>query len=149
MRRFLYDTAVFLYAVGSDHPLREPCREIVALARHGELAGEASVEVIQEFAHVRMRRGGDRQEALTLTRAVADLCELHDFDRRDLPLVMTLLEQHEALGVRDAVHAATALGAGIDAILSPDTDFDAVPGLDRIDPLDHGALGRLAARAGT
>jgi len=135
---------VFLYAVGADHAYRDPCRQIVDRARRGELAGEASVELIQEFAHVRLRRGGDRSEAISLARAVAGLCELRDFGRRDLPLAMTLLEEHESLDVRDAVHAATALAAGLDAILSPDSAFDSVQGLERIDPADRAAVARLA-----
>lgn len=144
MRRFLYDTAIFVYAVGGEHRLREPCREIVARARRGELAGEASVELVQEFAHIRLRRGSDRSEALALTRAVADLCALHDFDRQDLPLILTLLDQHPQLDVRDAVHAATALARGIDAVLSPDVAFDSVPGLSRVDPADAPSVAALA-----
>jgi predicted nucleic acid-binding protein len=27
VRRFLYDTSIFVYALGSEHPYREPCRE--------------------------------------------------------------------------------------------------------------------------
>lgn len=49
------------------------------------------------------------------------------------------------VGGRDAVHAATALEAGISVIVSPDSDFDGIDGLSRIDPkslneaLDGGA----------
>lgn len=113
-------------------------------ASRGELAGEASVELVQEFAHVRMRRHADREGALALTRSVAELCDLHDFERRDLPLVLTLLRQHERLHVRDAVHAATALNHGIELILSPDRAFDALAGLERVDPADSNAVGMLS-----
>ena len=41
-----------------------------------------------------------------------------------------------ALQMRDAIHAATALNRGIDLILSPDTGFDDVEGLERLDPMD-------------
>lgn len=144
MARFLYDTAVFVYAVGSEHHYRKPCRAIVASARSGELAGEASVELVQEFAHVRIRRTGDRPGALALARAVGELCRLHGFEPPDLPLAMTLLEHHTGLQTRDAVHAATAINRGIRKILSPDRAFDAVPGLDRIDPADEGGVAALA-----
>lgn len=145
MRRFLYDTAVFVYAVGTPHRYRDPCRAIVERAGRHELSGEASIELVQEFAHVRLRRGGGRRETLALARAVADVCELHDFERRDLPLMMSLLEHHAGLHARDAVHAATALNRGIDAILSPDAAFDVVPGLERIDPADDAGVAALAA----
>ena len=43
------------------------------------------------------------------------------------------------IGGRDAVHAATALLAGFDAVVSPDRDFAVVEGLRRLDPAE--ALG--------
>ena len=144
MSRFLYDTAVFVYAVGKEHPYRDPCRRIVAAARDGAVAGEASVEVVHELAHVLVRRGGDRARALRLAGAVAELARLHEFSPTDLPLMMTLLADHRALDVRDAVFAATALNRGIPLILSPDRAFDEVPGLDRLDPSAPDALERLA-----
>jgi predicted nucleic acid-binding protein len=144
MTRFLYDTAVFVYAVGADHPYRDPCRRIVAAARDGSVAGEASVELVHELAHVLVRRGGDRARALKLTGAAASLVRLHDFSPGDLPLVMTLLADHPALDVRDAVFAATALNRGVALILSPDRAYDEVPGLDRLDPAAPDVLARLA-----
>lgn len=143
MSRFLYDTAVFIYAVGKEHPYRDPCREVVAAARDGALAGEASVEVIHELAHVLIRRGGDRAKALRLASAAAELVRLHEFSPSDLPLTMTLLADHPALDARDAVFAATALNRGIPLILSPDRAYDDVPGLDRVDPAAPDALERL------
>lgn len=138
--RFLYDTAVFVYAVGADHKYREPCRLIVEHARRGDLAGEASVELVQEFAHLRMRRMGDRGEALRLAGEVAQLCRLHAFEPRDLPLMMTLLERHPQLDARDAVFAATALNRNVGAILSPDRAFDGIQGLERVDPAEAAKL---------
>lgn len=142
--RFLYDTAIFIYAVGADHPYRDPCRDIVARARAGEIAGEASVELVQEFAHVRLRRTGDRATAIRLAGDVAQLCRLHSFEASDLPLMLTLLDRHERLGVRDAVFAATALNRNVGAILSPDRAFDGIRGLRRIDPADARAVATLA-----
>lgn len=142
--RFLYDTAIFVYAVGAEHPYRESCREIVARSARGELSGEASVELVQEFAHVRLRRTGDRADALRLAGEVAQLCRLHAFEPGDLPLTLTLLDRHEALGVRDAVFAATALNRSVPAILSPDRAFDGIRGLRRVDPTDARAVAKLS-----
>ena len=61
---------------------------------------------------------------------------VHDFDARVLQRALELVGTHERIGGRDAVHAATALVAGIAAIISPDRAFDRVPGLRRIDPAD-------------
>ena len=144
MRRFLYDTTVFVYAAGADHRYRDPCRAILERATAGALTGEASVELVQEFAHVRLRRGSERQAALELAGAVAQLCRLHAFEPADLPLMMTLLARHAELSARDAVHAATALNRGVTAILTADRHFDVIDGLERVDPLDTAAVDALA-----
>jgi uncharacterized protein len=139
--RFLYDTSVFVYARGAEHEHREPCRDLVRLAAQGVLTGEASVELIQEYAHILRRRGLDGTRVREQARDVAGLCLLHDFGEDDLRLALNLVATHPGLRVRDAVHAATALRRGISAIVSPDRDFDGIAGLERLDP--HDAVRRL------
>lgn len=138
--RFLYDTAVFVYAVGREHPLREPCRAIVRAARDGRLQGEASVELVHEYAHLILRRTGDRRRAAREARAVWRLCTLHEVTVPDLARSIEVFES-TIVGGRDALHAATALNRGIGYVLSPDRAFDTVEGLERIDPVH--ALARL------
>lgn len=142
--RFLYDTAIFVYAVGSGHPLREPCREVVRRAGAGELRGEASADLLQEYAHQRMRRTGDRSEALVTARAIVPLCRWHDVTLADAELGLELCGRHPRLRARDGTFAAVALRRSIPAILTPDTDFDGIDGLQRVDPGDPGSLAALA-----
>ena len=139
--RFLYDTGVFLYATGTEHAYRAPCREIVRLAADGALFGEASVELVQEYVHVRARRSGEHGNAVRGGRYVSQLCRLHALEPDDMSLGLSLLERSPRLQMRDALHAATALNRDIQLILSPDRAFDQVPGLERVDPLH--ALERL------
>ena len=129
----LVDTAVLLYAVGGDHPMRAGSRRIVAAAGNGQIELHASVEMVQEFVVHRMRRGS-RPSAVRQARDVAGLCVLHDFDRAVLRTALDLISDADTLGGRDAVHAATALQHGLPIIVSPDHAFDNVPGLRRIDP---------------
>lgn len=136
MRRFLYDTNVFVYAVGRPHHYQEPCRHVLALAGQNSLHGEASVEVLQEYVHVRARRTGDRESASREALRVGALCTLLPVMLSDVRLALSLFRAQPALEARDALHAATALNRGIDAILTTDTAFDGVPGLERIDPTD-------------
>lgn len=142
MRRFLYDTNVFVYAVGQEHPYREPCRRIVELARTRRLHGEASAEMVQEFAHVRARRTS-RAQAAGDARSVVGLCRLHPLGDRELDAALRLFERQPALSMRDAIHCATATLQGIDAILSVDRDLDGIEGLERIDPADTPAVEAL------
>lgn len=143
MTAFLYDTAVFVHAVGGEHPYREPCRAILGRARTGELRGDASIALVQEFVHQRARRTGDRAEAVRRARLIPALCRLHDVERRSLARALELFARHPALTARDASFAALALDRGIPAILSPDRAFDGIDGLTRVDPLDASAVAAL------
>lgn len=134
MNRYLVDTNIFLYARGKDHPYRESCRAALRAAGDGQVGLECSVELVQEFAHVLLRREIDRASALQQVDEVRGQCRIHTFDAEVLAQTVTLLREHEPLGVRDAVHLATALHAGITLILSTDRVFDDAPHVQRIDP---------------
>lgn len=143
MRRFLFDTSVFIYALGGEHPYREPCRAIVLAQGDGRLAGEASVELLHEFAYVRSRRTVTRSNASRSTRDIVEMCPLHTVDRADIERALDLWVRHQALDMRDAIFVAQALDRGIDAILSADRGFDGIHGLERIDPADADAVATL------
>jgi uncharacterized protein len=143
LRRFLYDTSIFIYALGGEHPYREPCREIVRKATAGELQGEASVDLLQELVHQRHRRTGDRNAAARSARNAAELVQLHPLEPEDVLRGIDLFATHPSLDARDAVFAALALNRGIDAILATDRAFEKIDGLERIDPSDEKALAGL------
>lgn len=109
----------------------------------GLLAAEASVELIHEFAYVRVRRGIARQVAAADARDIAGTSRLHVVEPGDVERALDLWCEHERLDMRDAIFAAQALNRGIDAILSPDKGFDGIPGLVRIDPADADAVATL------
>ncbi|MGI8594768.1 MAG: type II toxin-antitoxin system VapC family toxin [Solirubrobacteraceae bacterium] len=144
MRRFLYDTNVFVYALGAEHPYQAPCAAVIARAQRGELRGEASVDLVQEFLHHRLRQTGDRSDAARYAREVAALCRLHELRPDDVPLALSLFERHSELSARDAFFAAVALNRRIDAILTADRDFESLPGLERVDPMDRAVVDTLA-----
>src|SRR5688500_7640344 len=50
------DTTVLCYTVGESHPLREPCRQLLLAQADGRVDAATTIEVIQEFVHVRARR---------------------------------------------------------------------------------------------
>jgi hypothetical protein len=143
VRRFLFDTGVFIYALGGEHRYREPCRAILREIGGGLIAGEASIELIHEFAYVRLRRGVARREAATDARDIVAASRLHVVEPSDIKRALELWCEHERLDMRDAIFAAQALNRDIDAILSPDQGFDEVPGLERIDPADADAVATL------
>lgn len=135
---------MFIYAVGGEHPYRPPCQEILRRLALGEVAGEASADLVQEFLHQRTRRTGDRASAAAQARRIFETCRLHDVERRDVPVALDLFAATPSLSARDAMFAAVALNRDISVILSPDRGFDDVAGLRRVDPSDHEAVAALA-----
>jgi len=130
------DTTILVYAVGDDHPLRSPSRRLVELVRDGALRATTTVEVIQEFVHVRARRRG-RVDAASLGRDLTTmLSPLLRPDLDDLHAGLDLFESNKALGAFDAVLAAAARRAGARALASADLAFAEVDGLVHLDPAD-------------
>jgi predicted nucleic acid-binding protein len=133
----LLDSAIAVYALGADDPRRLPCRRLLNRASAGEFRAYASVEMIQELTHHRLRRTGNRRDAAADGRDVSAMCTLLSFDREVLDLSLELIERFPTIRGRDAVHAATALAYGIERIASTDPAFDGIPGLTRLDPMAH------------
>jgi predicted nucleic acid-binding protein len=131
----LLDTTVLVYAVGSDHPLQAPCRAVVAAIGRGELAATTTVEVIQEFAHVRARRRSRAEARTTAIRFVDLLSPLVEPNGDDLIAGLALFERHESLGAFDGVLAATVLNrVELSGLMSADRAFAEVEGLRLVDP---------------
>jgi predicted nucleic acid-binding protein len=132
----LIDSAVAIYGLGGDGPYKAACRALMMRVATQEFRMYASVEMIQELVHHRLRVTGDRGVAAADGRDTAAICTLLFFDREVLDLSLDLIERIPTIRGRDAVHAATALAYGIETIVSPDRAFDGIPGLTRVDPLD-------------
>ena len=131
------DTTVLVYAAGSEHPLREPARALVAAIAEGRVEATTTVEVIQEFVHVRARRRGRGDAAARGRELLRLLGPLLAPGEADLAMALGLFEQHEKLGMFDAVLAATTMLSGADALVSADQAFADVRGLTHLDPASH------------
>lgn len=134
------DTAVFMYAGGSEHPLRDPCRRILHSAALGNLSATTSTEVVQEILH-RYLSIGRPQTGLQMATDTLDMFApvlpiTHGLMRR-LP---RLVERYPRLSARDLIHVATCLAEGIDTIVSPDLGFDQVHEIRRLDPTEVATL---------
>lgn len=123
------DTTVLVYAVGADHPHREPSRALIEAVEQGRLQATTTLEVIQEFAHVRARCRG-RQDAVRHARAYADVfAPLLLPVREDVDRGLALFQRHGRLGAFDALLAAAAIRAGAEALVSADRAFAGVGGV--------------------
>ena len=137
----LLDTTILVYAVGDQHPLREPCRRVLAAHADGRIEASTTVEAIQEFVHVRARRR-TRDDAVALARSFAQAFDLLVFTPDDLDLGLSLFVRHPNLGAFDALLAGAALNHGAEALISADRAFAAIPGIRWIDPTGSG-LGEI------
>jgi predicted nucleic acid-binding protein len=132
------DTTVLVYAVGAEHPLRDPCRQLVSAIAEGELDATTTVEVIQEFAHVRARRRG-RADATRLSNDYAELLSpLITVTPDDLKAGLAIFERDERLGAFDAVLAASAAARGATALVSADSAFAAARAVTHVTPDQRG-----------
>lgn len=137
------DTTVLVYSKGADHPLRGPCRELIAAIADGRIEATTTPEVIQEFAHVRARRR-DRADAAALAGSFAELLSpLMVIDRDQLDAGLLLFRSTSGLGAFDAVLAASAIAADAAAIVSADRAFALVEGISHVFPDAEGVAGML------
>jgi predicted nucleic acid-binding protein len=100
------DTNVFVYAVGSPHPLREPARRILIDAAVEAEALVTSCEVLQELLHVYLpvERLDTLDKAWTL--ATSRTVDIWSIEQDDLALARSSITRHPGLTARDLLHLA-------------------------------------------
>ena len=140
-RAILLDSAIAIYSLGDNHRYKDSCRAVTNSAARDEIRAYASVEMVQELLHHRLRQTDNHALAAADGHDVSSVCTLLNFDREVLDLSLDLIERIPIIRGRDAIHAATALAYGIERIISPDAAFDGIPGLPRIDPMEFTATG--------
>ena len=128
------DTTILAYAVGGEHPLREPCRRLVTAIRDGVVTATTTVDVIQEFTHGYARRRPRATAAAHARRYVTLLAPLLAPTDRDLDAGLKLFEDHERLDALDAVLAATAIAHQAEALVSADRAFGSIRRLRHVAP---------------
>jgi hypothetical protein len=140
------DTTVLVYATGAAHPLRDPCVALLEAIADARVAASTTPEVVQEFVHVRARRG-TRQDAVELGRSFIDLLSpLVPVEERHVSLGLDLFQRHMTIGAFDALLAAVALESGAVAVVSADQAFSRLPGLRHVAPGTR-AFDRLLRRS--
>ncbi|MTV27908.1 type II toxin-antitoxin system VapC family toxin [Nitriliruptoraceae bacterium ZYF776] len=106
------DTSVLIYAVGADHQLRAPSTDLIDAIGRGELPATTTVEVIQEFTHVRARRR-DREDAAGLAaQYLTLLTPLITVTADDLRAGLDRFRRSSTIGCFDAVLVAAAQRIG-------------------------------------
>ena len=133
------DANVFIYAV-----IQVPsARDLQMAVANGSLVAKTSIAVLEEIWHVELRSKsvippGTTRATIELMRPLIEIDESTFTDALNLAAPTTL-------GANDRVHVATCRAHGITAIVTADSAFDGVAGLQRFDPLDGSAIESLLA----
>ncbi len=107
------DTNVFMYAVGSPHPLKEQAREFFQECSQSNTSLYTSAEVLQELLHAYLpvRRSQTLDAAMALMEG-ADV-DVWPLEEADIALARQLYAQRPFLAARDLCHLASCRRRGV------------------------------------
>ena len=130
------DTNIPIYAAGRDHRYKEPCARIIRVIADNPTHFITDAEVLQELMHhyLRTNRWTVGREIFrrfeTLLRG-----RIEPTYPEDVREAARLADQSLQSNSRDLVHASVMRRYGTSLVISTDTDFDRIPGVRRLDPM--------------
>lgn len=132
----LIDANVAIYAVGSMHPYREPCRRLMEMVDGGDHDLLTDSETLQEILH--FMRGRDRAAVgySLVSGLIWSLRSVIPIGAAEIGAAIGLLREYSQLDARDAVHAAVVQLHGLEGVVSADRGFDVIRGVTRFDPME-------------
>ena len=113
------DTNILVYAVGREHPLREPAQVLLRERLERKVPMATSAEVLQELLNVYLPVGRDQTLEAAL-RLAGDLMTVWPVDGADVLAALDLAVSQPGLGARDLVHLAVCRRYDVDELLSFD-----------------------------
>lgn len=132
----LIDTNIIIYSLGKEHPLKEPCRGLIAKITSGEIAANIDVEVLQEVLYVYTYRN-ERIKGIAACRYLLDIFpNPFPVSKNEISLAISFMDKYPSLVSRDAVHAAVVVNNKLKGIISEDSDFDIIKGIKRFNCKD-------------
>ena len=130
------DANIPIYAAGRAHPYKAPCARVLMLAAEHPQAFVTDAEVLQELVHRYVASGRwalGREVLWSFTEVMRDRIE--PVAATDIRVAATLADHHPGISARDLLHAAVMQRVGATRIISADSDFDRLPNITRLDPL--------------
>jgi len=124
-----------MYVSGSEHPYKNPCIAVLDSAAIHTDTFFTDAEVFQEILHrfKALRRWPESARAFGEYFALmADRIEPMLAD--DVERAATMADWYPRLSARDLVHVAVMQRVGAAHIVTADTAFDGIDGVERLDP---------------
>lgn len=128
------DASVPMYAVGTAHPLKQPCVDFLEAVARGQIIALTDAEVLQEILH-RYSALNQRQRAIEVVRLFLKIVPtVLPITLADVERALDVHQRYERLQARGSLHLAVMVNNGVQRILSADQHFDAVNEVQRFDP---------------
>ena len=126
------DSNIPMYLVGAPHPNKVAARRLLEACIHGGERLVADAKVLQEILHryVAINRRDAIQPAFDALLNIVD--HVYPVEVADMERAKSLLFGLTTLSARDAIHVAIMQRHAIGKLLSFDTGFDSVPGIERL-----------------
>lgn len=136
IRRLYVDSNIFFYAKILDRKYGPACRSVLEDINDKRIGAVVSVLVYLEVGNA-LRKYGLADEVEPVIGALASLSM--DVHRLDVAIISEAVQIHSATGISiyDCAHAATMKQAQVTEIISADRDFDRIPWVKRMDPLEY------------
>lgn len=121
-----------MYLIGKPHPHKSDARRLLERYVAERVMLVTDAEVLQEILHrfVAIDRRQDIQPAFDALLGLVE--EVYPIERADAERARVLVSGKRRLSARDAIHVAVMERNAIKRVMSFDSDFDSVPGLNRI-----------------
>jgi len=127
------DSNVFFYAKILDKEYGGSCAKILRRIERGEIKAATSTLVVVELANA-LRKYGLSKEVKTVVDAVFSLdVQIFEVDPLDVRVAAQIFDEFK-ISPYDCVHVAVMKRAGIEEIISADSDFDKINWIRRLDP---------------
>lgn len=127
----LIDTNIILYSLGREHPLKEPCRRLIAKITSGEIAANIDVEILQEVLYIYAHRN-ERVKGIAACRYLLDIFpNPFSVSKNEISSAISFMDKYPSLVSRDAIHASVVVNNKLKGIISEDRDYDMIKGIKR------------------
>jgi len=125
-----------MYSAGAQHPLKAPSIRVLRLIQESPGVFVTSAEVFEEILHRYLAiRAWARGRPLFDRMARVMRGRIEPIYERDVRDAARLADDHPKVSARDLLHASVMNRLGVSRIVSTDTDFDVLPGIERLDPM--------------
>ena len=129
------DVNIPIYAVGPEDRHKQQSLRILSMALNNRSAFVTDSEALQEIIHyyVAARRWPEGRAALNQFVETMQ-GRIEPVYAEDVILAGQMIDRYPGASSRDLIHTAVMRRLSITRVISADTDFDSIDGIERLDP---------------